>query len=109
MMNTFTQGSIHQGSELFSEHSRRRQCAYMVLSCFLTFEVSSQQLCTPECVDQILIRGDSMYLHTLMNNLIPDTSTLLVEHLPIMANLADGSSLICSFSFKGLHVGNCER
>ena len=65
----------------------------MELSCFLTFEGSSVQCWTPECVDQILIKGDNMYLHALMNDLIPDTSTLLAEHLPTTATSADGRQL----------------
>ena len=92
-MSVCTQGNINQGSELFSDYSRGRQCAYMMLSCFLTFEESSVQCWTPECVDQILMKGDSMYLHALMNDLIPDTSTLLVEHLPTTATSADGRQL----------------
>ena len=89
-MSLCTQENIHQGSELFSDHSRGRQCAYMVLSCFMMFEGSSVQCWTPECIDQILIKGDSMYLHAIMNDLTPDTSTLLAEHLPTTATSTDG-------------------
>ena len=44
----------------------------------------SVQLWMTECIDQILIKGDRMFLHTLTNQLIADTSSLLVSHLPVL-------------------------
>ena len=38
VMITTIQGSIHQGHEAFSEHSRGRQCAFMSLAALLLID-----------------------------------------------------------------------
>ena len=51
------------------------------------------QAWTPEFIDQILIGGDRMCLHALTHKLVPDTSTLLVTHLPALAYSAQHTLL----------------
>ena len=89
----FVQGSIHQGSYVFSALSRGRQCAYIAFYSLLFEMTLPVQAWTPEFIDQILIGGDRMCLHALTHKLIPDTSTLLVTHLPALAYSAQHTLL----------------
>ena len=74
-MTLCLQGSIHQGSQFFNELSRGRQCAFMAFHALLSCDTELPvQLWTTEFIDQILIKGDRMFLHALTNQLIPDTS-----------------------------------
>jgi len=75
-MITSVRGSIHQGHEACSEHSRGRQCALMSLSALLFNRSDSVDSWTQTDIDAILFRGDRMYLHTLTNEMVPDTDTL---------------------------------
>ena len=62
------QGSIHQGSETFSEPSRGRQCAFMAVSALFRNEIAPVYSRTKSVIDQILHHGDGMYSHALSNN-----------------------------------------
>ena len=62
-MITFTRGSIHQAHEVFSEHSRGRQCAFMSFAGFSVdwIPVDSQAQAS---IDDILCHGDDfIYMH----------------------------------------------
>ena len=84
-MTVCLQGSIHQGSQFFNELSRGTQCAFMAFHASFSCESELPvQLWMTEFIDQILIKGDRMFLHALTNQLIPDTSSLLVSHLPVL-------------------------
>ena len=85
VMITTIQGSIHQGHEAFSEHSRGRQCAFMSLAALLFNRSNSVDLWTQTNIDDILFHGDRMYLHALTNKMVPDTNSLSVEDLPEVA------------------------
>ena len=55
------QGSIHQGSETFSEPSRQfRQCAFMALSALFHNQSIPVHSWTKLVVDQVLHHGDAM-------------------------------------------------
>ena len=54
------QGSIHQGSETFSEPSRRRQCAFLALSALFHNESVTVHSWTKSVIDQIFHHGDAM-------------------------------------------------
>ena len=60
------QGSIHQGHEAFSEHSRGRQCAFMSLAALLFNRSNSVDLWTQTNIDDILCHGDRMYLQLFL-------------------------------------------
>ena len=93
-MTLCLQGSIHQGSQFFNELSRGRQCAFMAFHALLSCDTELPvQLWTTEFIDQILIKGDRMFLHALTNQLIPDTSSLLVSHLPVLVFTGTESSI----------------
>ena len=62
-------GSIHQGHEAFSKHSRGRQCAFMSLTALHFKRSNSVDLWTQTNIDGILCHGDRMYLHALTNAL----------------------------------------
>ena len=110
-MITTIQGSIHQGHEAFSEHSRGRQCAFMSLAALLFNRSNSVDLWTETNIDDILCHGDRMYLHALTNKMVPDTNSLSVEDLPEVAtsqNNFEGNSrfryLSTSLRSSSLHV-----
>ena len=81
VMITTIQGSIHQGHEAFSEHSRGRQCAFMSLAALLFNRSNSVDLWTQTNIDDILCHGDCMNLHALTNKMVPNTNSLSVENL----------------------------
>ena len=82
-MITTIQGSIHQGHEAFSEHSRGRQCAFMSLAALLFNRSNSVDLWTQTNNDDSLCHGDHMYLHALTNKMVPDTNTLSVALIAV--------------------------
>ena len=73
-MITSIRGSIHQGHEAFSEHSRGQQHAFMSLAALLFNRSDSVYLCTQTNIDDILCHGDRMYLHALTNKMVLDTN-----------------------------------
>ena len=67
------QGSIHQGSETFSQISGGIQCAFMGLSALFHNESVPVHSWTNSVIDQILHHGDAMEMaciriHRLSNN-----------------------------------------
>ena len=84
-MITSIRGSIYQGHEAFSEHSRGRQCAFMSLAALLFNRSKSVDLWTQTNVDDILRHGDRMYSHALTNKMVPDANSLSIEELPEVA------------------------
>ena len=64
------------------------------------------QLWTTEFIDQILIKGDRMFLHVLTNQLIPDTSSLLVSHLPVVVLIGIESSV--RVAYEPPFFGSCS-
>ena len=57
-MITSIRGSIHQGQEAFSEHSRGRQCVFMSLAALLFNLSNSVDLWKQTNIDDILCHGD---------------------------------------------------
>ena len=55
VMITSIRGSIHQGHEAFSEHSRGRQCAFMSVAALLFNRSNSIDLWTKTNIDDIMI------------------------------------------------------
>ena len=79
VMITSIRGSIHQGHEASSEHSRGRQCVFMSLSALLFNRSDSVESWTQTDIDAFLFHGDRMYLHALTNEMAPDTDTLSIN------------------------------
>ena len=91
--NLFIAGSIHQGSERFSDVSHGRQCSFMSFSALFAHTLPTEQW-TASDVDQILAQGDRFYLHAFENRSIPDRETLSLDYLPFAV---DGNSMqICT-------------
>ena len=106
-MTVCLQGSIHHGSQFFNELSRGRQCAFMAFHALFSCESELPvQLWTTEFIDQILIKGDRMFLHTLTNQLIPDTNSLLVSHLPVVVFTGIESSV--RVAYEPPFFGSCS-
>ena len=84
-MITSIRGSIHQGHEAFSEHSRGRQCAFMSLAALLFNRSNSVDLWTQTNINDILCHVDRMYLHALTNKMVPDAYSLSIGELPELA------------------------
>ena len=106
-MTVCLQGSIHHGSQFFNELSRGRQCAFMAFHALFSCESELPvQLWTTEFIDQILIKGDRMFFHALTNQLIPDTSSLLVSHLPVVV-LTGIESSVC-VAYEPPFFGSCS-
>ena len=63
------------------------------------------QLWMTEFIDQILIKGDHMFLHGLTNQLILDTSSLLVSHLPVLVFTGIESSI--HVAYEPPFFGSC--
>ena len=106
-MRVCLQGSIHHGSQFFNELSRGRQCAFMAFHAMFSCESElSVQLWTTEFIDQILIKGDRMFFHALTNQLIPDTSSLLVSHLPAVVLTGIESSV--RVAYEPPFFGSCS-
>ena len=77
--NLLIAGSIHQGSERFSDGSPGRQCSFMSFSALLFAHTLPTEQWTASDVDQILAQGDRFYLHAFENRSIPDRETLSLD------------------------------
>ena len=69
-MALFLYANIHQGDELFSVHSRGKQCAFMSLSAILTAQNIPLIDWSTTTFNNVLSQGDKMYLKALNNGLI---------------------------------------
>ena len=106
-MTVCSHRSIHHGSQFFNELSRGRQSAFMAFHALFSCESELPvQLWTTEFIDQILIKGDHMFLHVLTNQLIPDTSSLLVSHLPVVVLTGIESSV--RVAYEPPFFGSCS-
>ena len=74
-------GSIHQGHERFSTHSRGKQCCLMSLSAILTAQSIPDLLdWNSTIIDNVLEQGDNMYLIALRSDQIPQVGYLSVDN-----------------------------
>jgi hypothetical protein len=81
-LNLFVAGSIHQGSESFSEISRGRQCSFMSFSALLFAQNLTFERWTASNVNQILAEGDQLlYLDAFESRSILDTETLSLDYM----------------------------
>ena len=106
-MITSIRGSIHQGHEAFSEHSRGRQCAFMSLAALLFNRSNSVDLWTQTNIDDILCHGDCIYLHALTKKMVPDANSLLIEELPEVA--ASQNNVEYRLNYNKCYQGRIDR
>ena len=107
IMISSVRGSIHQGHEAFSEHSRGRQCAFMSLAALLFNRSNLVDLWTQTNVADILCRGDRMYLHALTNKMVPDANTLSIEELLEVAT--SQNNVEYCWNYNKFYQGSIDR
>ena len=81
-MSLFACASIHQGNEQFSVPSRGKQCSFMSLSVLLKAQTIPVTEWNSPIIDGILVQGDSTYLHSYNNDLIPCEGLLSLNNSP---------------------------
>ena len=89
-MALFLSANIHQGDELFSVHSRGKQCAFMSLSALLTARNIPLSAWSFTTFNNVLIQGDKMYLRALNNGLLvldPGVEFLSIDNLPTIVTV----------------------
>ena len=69
-------------SRRFSDISRGRQCSFISFSALLRAQSLPIEQWTASTVDQILTKGNQLYLDALKSRSIPDTETLSLDYLP---------------------------
>ena len=78
----FARGSIHQGTNLFSDISRGRQCVFRSLSALLYANSCDILTWTNEAINGILIRGVAMYVKAFKERSTPDAEAIYFNYLP---------------------------
>jgi hypothetical protein len=69
-MALFLSSKIYQGDDLFSVQSRGKQYAFMSLSALLTAHFIPQIDWSKTTFDNVLLRGDKMYLQALNDGFV---------------------------------------
>ncbi len=98
-MTLFLFANIHQGDELFSVHSRGKQCAFMSLSALLTARNIPLFAWSFTTFNDVLIQGDKMYLRALNNGLLvlnPGIEYLSIDNLPTIVTVNNSCTNACS-------------
>ena len=81
-MALFLSANIHEGDDLVSVSSRRKQCAFMSLStAFLTAPNIALTTWSKITIDIVLLQGDQMYLNVFNSGLV--VLDLCVEYLSV--------------------------
>ena len=84
-------GSIYQGHHMLGVDSEGRQCSFIVLSVFIFNHAIPARYWESDKIDEIIHFSDRMYSHALTCGGIPNTTNLLVSHLPEGAKSSDGT------------------
>ena len=108
-MALFLSANIHQGDELFSVHSRGKQCAFMSLSALLTARNIPLSAWSFTTFNNVLIQGDKMYLRALNNGLLvldPGVEFLSIDNLPTIVTVNNSCTNTCSkMTNSGINLG----
>ena len=96
------QGNFHQGDSIFIVASRGRLCSCMTLSARLSSQYCPVQTWTQSMIDNILFRGNHMYLQALDANTFPEAATLLLSHLLKYGMSIDGSFFNITYSCSAM-------
>ena len=100
-MELFLSANIHQGNDLFSVHSRGRQCAFLCLSALLT--ARNNPVWSKTTLNNVLLQGNSMYLEALNNGLIvpdPGIDLLSINNLPSVVYVTCYTDITDNFSYE---------
>ena len=85
-MITSIRGSIHQGHETFSEHSRGRQVCIYVTSSFAFQSIEfGRFMDTRISMTSYVVEIACIYMHSVTNKMVPNTNSLSIEELPEVA------------------------
>ena len=106
-MSLFLSANIHQGDELFSVHSRGKQCAFMGLSALLTARNIPLSTWSFTTFNNVLIQGDKMYLRALNNGLLdldPGVEFLSIANLPTIVTVNNSSTKCSSMTNSGINL-----
>jgi hypothetical protein len=90
-MALYLSSNIHQGDDLFSVHSRGKQCAFMTLSAILTAHNMLLTEWSKQTFDNILVQGDNMYLKALTSGLLileDGVDVLCIDDLPTVVDVS---------------------
>ena len=79
------QGTIHQGSECLPPLARGRQCGFIAVAAAVFNNSRSVKTWTETELDSVLKFGSHLYLKSLKSGVIPDSGSLLVSQLPVVA------------------------
>eukprot|EP00794_Sanderia_malayensis_P010507 gene10507-11611_t len=105
--NNCIRGSFHQGSIIFCETSRGRQCGFMTFQAlFHNFAQQHVQTWTTSNINDVLMKGDRMYLHALSRKQIPNSNTLSIADLPVVS--ATGNGTLFSVRYFDCYQGLCR-
>ena len=95
-MALFLSDNIHQGDELFSVHSRGKQCSFMSLSVLLTARNIPLSAWSCATFNNVLTQGDKMYLRALNNGLLvldPVVEFLSIDNLPTIVTVNNSCTM----------------
>jgi hypothetical protein len=102
-MALFLSSNIHQGDDLFSVHSRGKQCAFMTLSAILTTHNMPLTEWSKQTFDNVLVQGDNMYLKALNSGLLileDGVEVLCIDNLPTVVDVSFCRNMSNDFSYE---------
>ena len=115
-MALFLSSNIHQGDDLFSVHSRGKQCSFMTLSVILKAHDMPLTDLSKQTFDNVLVHGDNMYIKALHSGLLildDGVEGLSIDDLPTVVdvsfcrNMSNDSSYEICRSNNDLPIMNC--
>jgi hypothetical protein len=90
-MALFLSSNIHQGDDLFSVHSRGKQCSFMTLSVILKAHDMPLTDWSKQTFDNVLVHGDIMYIKALNSGLLildDGVEGLSIDDLPTVVDIS---------------------
>ena len=102
-MPLFLSADFHQGNELFSVHSRGKQCAFKTLSALLTVRSIPLSSWSKTTFNNVLLQGDKLYLKALNTGFIvleSDVDFLSVENVPTVICATSSTGMLNDFSYE---------
>jgi hypothetical protein len=90
-MPLFLSSNIHQGDDLFSVHSRGKQCSFMTLSVILKAHDMPLTDWSKQTFDNVLVHGYNMYIKALNSGLLildDGVEGLSIDDLPTVVDVS---------------------
>ena len=100
--------NTHQEGECFSIESKGTQCAFMNLSAILAADCIPLKEWSQSTLNDVLLRGDYMYIKALNNELFgisPGLELTSIENLPRLIEISCSMNML-SFEFIDATVNN---